>query len=150
MNKTEKLFAEFLDRNDYPYLFVDQTPMTFSSRIRTSKSKRPDFLVFLPDSKVIAFDVKERRKHDSKSYCIDEVKDIEPHSIFQKLFNIPVWFAIIPEGKDNLWYFASLYFVLDNCVLLESPHGKFRAIKIEACLTSNHKTGSLGHHSFKK
>lgn len=150
MNPSEELFAAFLDRNKYPYLFIDQAPDTFSSHLRLKKSKRPDFLVFLPHGRILAFDVKLRNKSKKKSFYIDEEKDIKPHAAFQKMFNIPVWFAINPKSKDHLWYFASLDFILDNCVTLKSKDGDFRAIDIAACLTSDQKTGSLGHNTFKK
>lgn len=150
MNPSEELFAKFLNRNKYPFLFIDQAPSTFSSHLKFTKSKRPDFLVFLPHGRVIAFDVKCRRKTKQGSYIIDEGKDISPHMQFQKLFNIPVWYAIDPTTDDTNWYFGALDFVVDKCTVLTSKDGDFRAIDIKACLTSDHNEGSLGHNTFKK
>ena len=91
--EAEEKFQHWLDKNNIPYLYIQQDKEKFSSFFKTG-FKRPDFIILIPNIGLIFVDVKYRvisEKYDDIS--IDSA-DLSKYSKLQRNFNIPIWFAI--------------------------------------------------------
>lgn len=72
---SEKLFQQWLDTKEYPYLYIEQSIETFASLFR-GITKRPDYFVILPSIGFIAIDVKERQYYNVfQNFTINEVEN---------------------------------------------------------------------------
>lgn len=102
--KAENLFKSLLDSNDVPFLYIGQGPLGMErSNVLKQKmnSKRPDFLVNLPDMGILFFDVKCRQKKgfptSSKTYFqLFKSEIIGLINLHEQLL-VPVWVAFIDE-----------------------------------------------------
>ena len=104
----EKMFSNILDDHGIPYLYIDQSPKVehHSIALKGSKTKRPDFLVYLPTIGHIFIDVKARYKiedreksNNSKFYLLEG----EINSIFslQSYLLLPIWIAFVSRNKND-------------------------------------------------
>jgi len=109
----EKCFAEFLNSQGIPFLFIAQGPQNehHSIALKGSKIKRPDFLIYLQTIGHIFIDVKSRYKIEN----IDDInvsqfyiKDNEINSLFelQSYLFLPLWIAFVnrKEGDNKNFY----------------------------------------------
>lgn len=102
--KAENLFKSLLDENMVPFLYIGQGPLGLerSSVLKDNmKSKRPDFLVNLPDMGILFFDVKCRQKKgfptSSRTYFqLFKSEIISLINLHEQLL-VPVWIAFIDE-----------------------------------------------------
>ena len=102
--KAENLFKTILDENDVPFLYIGQGPLGLerSNVLKDKmKSKRPDFLVNLPDMGILFFDVKCRQKKgfptSSKVYFQLFKNEIIGLINLHEQLLVPVWVAFIDE-----------------------------------------------------
>jgi len=102
--KAENLFKSLLDENDVPFLYIGQGPLGMErSNVLKEKmnSKRPDFLVNLPDMGILFFDVKCRQKKgfptSSKTYFQLFKSEIVGLINLHEQLLVPVWIAFIDE-----------------------------------------------------
>jgi hypothetical protein len=101
--KAEFVFAEYLNNNDIPFIYLNQSDGNFYSKVlRNNNIKRPDFLVFF-DKKPLFIDVKARN-----TYSINK-KDFEKTKALKNEYLINVFFAIIDINKieQKKFYFLS-------------------------------------------
>jgi len=138
LNECENKFQEWLDHKKLPYLFIEQSPESFATFFRNI-TKRPDYLIVLPSIVLIAVDTKERKLHESyENYILDEKEEIIKLTSFQRIFRIPVWFAISnKESAYRTWYWISLTEILEKVPTKKSKKSgeRFRAINIKDCIT---------------
>jgi hypothetical protein len=104
--KAETVFKLMLEQNNVPFLYVGQGPLGIEkSNILKDKmnSKRPDFLVNLPDIGTLFFDVKCRQKkgfpNNKKTYF--QLFDSEINTLINlhEQLLVPVWIAFVDESK---------------------------------------------------
>jgi len=102
--KAENLFKSLMDENDVPFLYIGQGPLGLerSNVLKDKmKSKRPDFLVNLPDMGILFFDVKCRQKKgfptSSKTYFQLFKNEIIGLINLHEQLLVPVWIAFIDE-----------------------------------------------------
>jgi hypothetical protein len=102
--KAENLFKSMLDENDVPFLYIGQGPLGLerSNVLKDKmKSKRPDFLVNLPDMGILFFDVKCRQKKgfptSSKTYFQLFKNEIIGLINLHEQLLVPVWIAFVDE-----------------------------------------------------
>jgi len=113
----EKHFAEFLNSQGIPFLFIDQSPQDehHSIALKGSEIKRPDFLIYLQTIGHIFIDVKSRYKIEN----IDDInishfylEDNEINSLFelQSYLFLPLWIAFVSTkpGDDNNFYLIQI------------------------------------------
>jgi hypothetical protein len=106
--KTEMIFKELLEKNNVPYLYVGQGPLGIErSNVLKDKlnSKRPDFMVNLPDIGSLFFDIKCRRKKGfpnskAKYFQLFESEVISLINLHEQLL-VPVWVAFMDESELN-------------------------------------------------
>lgn len=103
-SKAENLFKSLLDENNVPFLYIGQGPLGLerSNVLKDKmKSKRPDFLVNLPDMGILFFDVKCRQKKgfptSSKTYFQLFKNEIIGLINLHEQLLVPVWIAFIDE-----------------------------------------------------
>lgn len=103
--KAENLFKLLLDENEFPFLYIGQGPLGFErSNVLKDKinSRRPDFLVNLPDMGILFFDVKCRQKKGFPSsthsyFHLFKTEIIGLINLHEQLL-VPVWIAFIDEA----------------------------------------------------
>ncbi|MFX1518998.1 MAG: hypothetical protein ACFFCD_03660 [Promethearchaeota archaeon] len=136
MNECEKKFKDWLDHKQYPYFYIEQSLGTFSSLFR-NVTKRPDFFVLIESIGFIAVDVKEREiQKEYETLILDETKDIQKLTAFERMFRIPVWFALSSSASVfKTWYWISLYDVIEKVEVKRGSKGRFRAIPLTATKT---------------
>lgn len=100
--RAENLFKDLLDQVSIPYLHIGQSPGDHSRILQDIKSKRPDFLINIPQLGILLFDVKCRRKMgfddpDNKYFQINK-EEIERLYELQHKLLLPVWIAFLDEA----------------------------------------------------
>ena len=96
----EDAFKELLDKNRIPYLYIGQGPVgiEYSETLKNVvQSKRPDFLINIPDIGILFIDVKCYRRigfpKDKNSYFQIFIKEIQSLVNLHKQLLVPVWVA---------------------------------------------------------
>ncbi|ADU97503.1 hypothetical protein [Thermovibrio ammonificans] len=131
----EEKFREWLDKMNYPYLYIEQSINTFSKFFKGT-SKRPDFLIIVKNFGIIAVDVKEKKPYGAKlSFTLDEKNEVEKYIEFERLTRLPVWFVFCAKGNYDTWYWIPLSRVLSCKQETNNSDGsKFRVIEHSDCI----------------
>lgn len=102
----EDIFKVLLDNNRVPYLYIGQGPVgiEYSEALKNiSKSKRPDFLINIPDIGVLFVDVKCRKKigfsRSEEKFCQLFTSEIQSLINLYEQILIPVWLAFYDESS---------------------------------------------------
>lgn len=99
-------FLTWLNKYELPFLFVEQSQGTFPS-VFTNKVKRPDVLLLLDTSDIVAVDVKNYTQY-KKYLTLNIVRETKRHVEFENLFKFPVWYAFMAKkGDSNSWLWIS-------------------------------------------
>ena len=89
--EAETRFREWLEKNNIPYIYLQQDTQTISSAFKKYFSgKRPDFLILIPNLGFIFVDVKYKKLNPNyKTYPIDseETKKYSGKIIKTEIFN---------------------------------------------------------------
>ena len=100
--RAENLFKDLLNQVSIPYLHIGQSPGDHSRILQDIRSKRPDFLVNIPQLGILLFDVKCRRKmgfdDSEKKYFQINKEEIERLYELQHKLLLPVWIAFLDEA----------------------------------------------------
>ncbi len=106
----EELFRKFCNRSMYPYMHIDQERKTFAHKIFEEESKRPDYMVSIPDVGSVFFDVKTKPKRhfyedlygiSMHAFTVD-ISDFKKLKRLQELTSTKVWYAYFEERKKEL------------------------------------------------
>ena len=109
----EKNFMEFLDNHGLAFIHIDQDTKNdhYSIILEGSKTKRPDFFIYLPTIGHVFIDVKSRytieniSNADVSEFYLPE-DEIDSLFSFQSYFLLPVWLAFVSTKKsDNRDFF---------------------------------------------
>jgi hypothetical protein len=113
-NQTEIEFKRWLDKNNIPYLYINQEINTFSSVFK-DKLKRPDFMILIPNFGFIFVDVKNRKiNQEYGNFCID-FNETQKFSSLQRLFNLQIWYVISNEDYGyKTWFWIPISKVLES------------------------------------
>lgn len=111
-NKSERLFRKLCNENEFAYMYIDQQKDTFSSNIW--KSKRPDFLISVPNISSLFIDVKaldeiifwkdayeELDESPPRAYRF-EVDEILRFRELEKITSMKVWFIVYGVKDDTV------------------------------------------------
>jgi len=109
-NLAEERFKEWMDKNNIPYWYIDQSLESFSPSLRRFMIKRPDFMILLPNFGLIFVDVKDKSQADKYDKFFLFANEVDEYVGMQRTFNIPIWFVISHEKyhyKTWFWIPAS-------------------------------------------
>ncbi len=93
-NKAEEEFKIWLDKNNIPYWYIDQSLESFSPALRRFWSKRPDFMILIPNVGFIFVDVKDKSAAEKYPKFFIDADDVDKYSSMQSIFNIKTWIVI--------------------------------------------------------
>lgn len=104
----EEAFKRFLDNNAIPYLYIGQGPVGIErseALLRGLSSRRPDFLVNLPNLGYMFVDVKSRQKvgfaDDPEQYYYLTQDEIDGLVNLHRSLLIAVWVAFVDRDHDT-------------------------------------------------
>lgn len=93
-NLAEEKFKEWLDKNNIPYWYIDQSLESFSPALKRYFSKRPDFIILIPNVGLIFVDVKDKFPAERHDKFFIDANEVDKYSSMQGIFNIKTWFVI--------------------------------------------------------
>ena len=102
----ELAFQEWLDTNNFAYIYVNQDKETFSHLFH-GNVKRPDFLVLIDSIGLIAVDVKNTKYFNGNAYTLPIESELKRTLTFERLFRIPVWYAFSDNQSFDKWYWIN-------------------------------------------
>lgn len=108
----EAFFRNWMNKHNIVYFPIDQSIKTHSKGLRdVVKSKRPDFVLFIPSSGVLLADVKNyvlSQKDGVSGYYISDW-EILSYQNLENDFTSKVWFIFCNvNGNDVEWYWISV------------------------------------------
>ncbi len=133
-NFAEKKFKQWLDRNRIPYWYVDQSLESFSPALRKFLSKRPDFMILLPNFGLIFVDIKNKSQAEKYDKFFLYADEVDIYLSMQRTFNIPVWFVISHKKYHyKTWFWIPVSDVTRSGFVFNAKDnkGKFYSIPIE-------------------
>jgi len=103
-----KHFTAFCDKSNIVYLHIDQSQEAYASKIFEDESKRPDFIISIPNTGSVFVDVKARKKYpfypktfgNSFSAFTIDIPDYQKLANLQEKTSTPVWYAVF-ERRGN-------------------------------------------------
>jgi len=114
--ETEARFQKWLDSHNIPYFYIKQDLETLSpALIDTFSSKRPDFMILIPNFGFIFVDVKYKKIHPTyKTYPLDS-SETKKYSSLQRKFNLHIWYVLSNEDSDfKTWLWIPVSKVLES------------------------------------
>ncbi len=116
--KCEERFKKLLEENNIPFLYIGQGPYGIERSgvlLQQTKSKRPDFLLNIPDLGTLLFDVKCRTRigfeeNDIKYFSLG-TSELEALYNLQRIVLMPVWLAFYDRDFINNDNKSSFYFL---------------------------------------
>jgi len=133
-NLAEEKFKEWLDRNNIPYGYIDQSLESFSPALKKLMIKRPDFMILLPNFGLIFVDVKNKEQAEKYDKFFLYAKEVDSYLSMQRTFNVPIWFAISHEKYHyKTWFWIPVSDITRAGFVFDSKEGKgkFYSIPIE-------------------
>ncbi len=134
--KAEIEFRKWLDKNNIPYLYIQQDTKVFSAAFwKDYSGKRPDFLILIPSFGFIFVDVKDRKINtEYQTYPIDSVESTV-YSSMQRKFNMHTWYVVSNnELGYKTWLWIPVSKVLESGVKLKvssKSHESFFPIPLD-------------------
>lgn len=94
MNTAETFFKDYLNKHNIPFWYIQQDQESYSKKIKEIHTKRPDFLIIIPNFTILFIDVKD--KPPLKKYekiCLDYLEILQYNNL-QKCSNIQIWYVV--------------------------------------------------------
>lgn len=91
--QSEAEFQNWLDRHEVPYWYIQQDLRTFSPALKKYMTKRPDFMILMPNIGFILTDVEYKSIMEKYGTFAIDKRETEEYINLQKYFNIQVWFV---------------------------------------------------------
>lgn len=117
----EKSFKNWLDKNDIPYWYIQQDIDTFSPALKRYMTRRPDFMILIPNIGFILTDVEYKKSIEEYGKFPIDKKETEQYVNLQKYFNIQIWYVFSHKIYDyNSWYWIPAQKVLEEGEIYKS------------------------------
>ncbi len=142
--EAESKFKEWLDKHDVPYCYIQQDVKTFSPSLKRYMTRRPDFMILIPNLGFILTDVEYKcavEKYDN--FPIDK-NETEQYINLQKYFNVQVWYVFSHTKYNyNSWSWIPVQKVVELGELhLSSKDGnEFYAVHVSDTITLSGNDG---------
>lgn len=114
-DQAEEKFKEWLDKHNIPYWYIQQDLATFSISLKKYfGSKRPDFMILIPNLGFIFVDIKCKKIiHGYQKFPLDS-EETTTYSNLQRHFNLPVWYVLSNNDYDyKTWFWIPTSKVLE-------------------------------------
>ncbi|MBI5388809.1 hypothetical protein HZB01_00340 [Candidatus Woesearchaeota archaeon] len=114
-NHAELKFKGWLDKHKLAYWYIQQDLTTFSNALALYfGSKRPDFMILLPNLGFILVDVKYKQMDKKfKTFPLD-CEETRSYSNLQRHFNLQMWYVLSNEEYDyGTWFWIPVTKVLE-------------------------------------
>lgn len=106
----ENALNDWFKQYNLPYVYLNQDKTTFAS-LFCGSIKRPDFLLLFDSLGLIAVDVKHLSRKEFQGnhfFNLTYEGEIQKAIAFERIFRIPVWYAIKENNSDNKeWFWIS-------------------------------------------
>ncbi len=113
--KAESKFKEWLDKNNTPYWYIQQDIASFSPALKKYMTKRPDFIILLPNIGFIITDVEYKPTLEKYEKFPVDVKETKSYINLQKYFNLQVWYVFSSDKSHfNTWYWIPVQKVVET------------------------------------
>lgn len=124
-NLAEERFKEWMDKNNIPYWYIDQSLDSFSPALRKYLVKRADFMILLPNFGFIFVDVKDKEQAEKYEKFFLFAEEVDSYLDMQGRFKIPIWFAISNEKYHyKTWFWIPVSDVTRAGFVFEAKDGK--------------------------
>lgn len=112
--EAEHKFKEWLDKHNIAYWYIQQDIETFSPSLKRYMTKRPDFMILIPNLGFILTDVEYKSPLEQyNSFPVDK-KETEEYMNLQKFFNFQVWYVFSHKKFHfNTWFWIPVQRVLE-------------------------------------
>ncbi|RLE48220.1 hypothetical protein DRJ25_00405 [Candidatus Woesearchaeota archaeon] len=112
----EKEFKKWLDKNNIPYMYIQQDTDTFSYTLKKYfLGKRPDFMVLLPSLGFIFVDVKYKKLNEKFNSFPLDAEETKKYSSLQRRFNLHTWYVLSNEKYGyKTWFWIPVSRVLEE------------------------------------
>lgn len=104
-DQAEAAFRAWLNESGVAFLYIEQSPLNVPDALR-GRIKRPDYLVGLPFTGMMAFDVKAKTAYDGK--LLFEVSEVDKLARFADFFHLTVNFACLDLDQPEQFYWVPL------------------------------------------
>lgn len=104
-DKAEADFRAWLNWSSVAYMYIEQSPLTVPEGLR-GRIKRPDYIVGIPHTGSLAFDVKAKTVYDGE--LIFDLAEVEKLGLFGRLFNLTVYFACLDLAREDRHWWVPL------------------------------------------
>jgi len=113
----EAKFKEWLDGNNIPYWYIQQDIDSFSNALKRYMSKRPDFIILIPNVGFVLTDVEYKVPARKYNQFQINAKETYQYINLQKYFNLQVWYVFSNSDQHfNIWYWIPVSTVLEKKV----------------------------------
>lgn len=103
--RAEAAFRSWLNESGVAFLYIEQSPLNVPDALR-GRLKRPDYLVGVPFTGMMAFDVKAKTAYDGK--LLFEVGEVDKLARFADFFHLTVHFACLDLDQPDRLYWVPL------------------------------------------
>lgn len=110
----EERFKDWLDHHHIPYWYIRQDLDSFSPGLKKYFTKRPDFMILIPNFGFFLVDVERKTPAEKKDQFFMNAREVNQYLQLQKLFNLHVWYAISNEMMHfGTWYWMPASRIVD-------------------------------------
>jgi hypothetical protein len=103
--RAESAFRSWLNESGVAFLYIEQSPLNVPDAQR-GRLKRPDYLVGVPFTGMMAFDVKAKTAYDGK--LLFEVGEVDKLARFADFFHLTVHFACLDLDRPEQIHWVPL------------------------------------------
>lgn len=110
----ETKFKEWLDRHRIPYWHISQEYETFSRALLDYMTKRPDFMILIPEFGFFLVDAEYKNPHPGFKTFVIDVEETVKYSGLQRYFNLRVWYVFSSDRYHfKTWFWIPVSRVLE-------------------------------------
>tara|TARA_Y100000296_G_scaffold79696_1_gene104059 strand:+ start:886 stop:1371 length:486 start_codon:yes stop_codon:yes gene_type:complete len=130
-NLAEQKYKQWLDKHNIPYWYIQQDLDTFSSVLKKYMTKRPDFLVLIPNFGFIIVDVKDKEPAVKYEKFFINAEEVEKYVNLQRIFNLQSWYVISSEKYHfRTWFWIPIVNILKGGFIFEPKDNKDKCYSI--------------------
>jgi hypothetical protein len=130
-NKAEMEFKNWLDKHNIAYWYIQQDIDTFSKELKNRFTKRPDFLILIPNFGFILVDVKDKKTAEKYEKFFINVEEVEKYINLQRTFNLQSWYVISNEKYHfKTWFWIPITKVIKSGFIFETKEKKDKCYSV--------------------